>query len=245
VAREINRLSDREVRSLKAPGRYADGGNLYLSVAGKSKSWTFLYRRRGDGRPIEMGLGPYPSVALSAAREKAARARLLILEGKDPRAAKLEAEARADVPLFEKMLEDLHATLTSGFKNKKHCKQWLAQVKRHVSPLLGKKVNEITTADVHSALKTVWSTYRETGSRVCQRIERVLDWAKDLGHRSGDNPARSFEMKRAKNVKQVRHHAALPYAEIPAFMAKLRATAGIDARALEFAILTACEPKRS
>lgn len=65
------------------PGRYSDGGNLYLNVTPKTKSWVFMYARNRQPRR-EMGLGPFPGMTLSMARDRALEARNLLEEGLDP-----------------------------------------------------------------------------------------------------------------------------------------------------------------
>src|SRR5262249_9774108 len=80
--------------------------------------------------------------------------------------------------------------------------------------------------------------------RVRGRIEAVLDWAAARGHRRGENPARwrghlDKLLPPPSKRRRVRHHPALPYVELPAFMEILRSQQGVAARALEFTILTA------
>jgi len=105
-------------------------------------------------------------------------------------------------------------------------------------------VGAIDTGLVLKVLESVWKAKTETASRVRSRIENVLDWAKVRGYRQGDNPARwkghlDKLLPAPAKVRKPEHHAAMPYAELPAFMAELRAREGIAAVALEFTILTA------
>jgi integrase len=122
----------------------------------------------------------------------------------------------------------------AGWKNAKHAAQWPATLEAYVYPIFGL---------VMKTLEPIWNTKPETASRVRGRIESVLDWATARGYRQGENPARwrghleNLLPKKSK-VRQVIHHAALPYAEMPAFMAALRQQEGIGARAFEFTILT-------
>lgn len=93
------------------------------------------------------------------------------------------------------------------------------------------------------ALEPIWQAKPETASRVRGRVEVVLDWATTRGYRQGENPARwrghlENQLPKKSKVRRVEHHAALPYAEIGAFMAELRGRDGVAARALEFVILT-------
>ena len=97
---------------------------------------------------------------------------------------------------------------------------------------------------VLKALEPIWQTKVETASRLRQRIEAVLDWARVRGHREGENPARwkgnlDHSLPARGKIAKVEHHAALSYPEIGAFMAKLRDQPGISALVFQFAILTA------
>jgi len=105
-------------------------------------------------------------------------------------------------------------------------------------------VQAIDVSLVMKAIEPIWKTKTETASRVRQRIESVLDWAAVRGYRQGENPARwRGHLERAlparAKIQKVKHHAALPFADLPGFMSELRAMNGDSARALEFAILTA------
>jgi hypothetical protein len=82
-ARQLHKLFARQIAALSKPGRYSDGGGLYVVVhAGGTKRWVFLFMR--DGRQREMGLGSILSIGLAAARERAAECRALLAAGKDP-----------------------------------------------------------------------------------------------------------------------------------------------------------------
>lgn len=240
MAREINRLSARKVATLSTPGRHADGGGLYLVVAKSgAKRWVFLYRR--EDRLHEMGLGGLVSVPLAKAREFAAGARSCLRDGKDPIAARKEEVER--VPTFGEMADDFIKAMKPQFRNAKHVAQWEMTLTTYAAPLRKKSVNEITTTDVLEVLKPVWLTKSETAGRLRGRIERVLDAAKAKGYRSGENPAlwrghlANLLPKRRKLTRG--HHSAMPYPEVPTFMASLREREAMAARALEFTILTA------
>ena len=251
MGRETKRLTARTVAGLATPGRYADGGNLYLSISDHGgRRWVFLYRWQGKQR--EMGLGSARDVGLARARELADAARALLAEGKSPLA---ERKAEEAMPTFAATAESLIDSIAAGFRNAKHLDQWrmTLSVQRdddgaliesgYCMDLRNKLVAEVTTEDVLAVLQPIWIKKAETASRVRGRIERVLDAAKAKGLRSSENPARwrghldSLLSKRQK--LQRGHHAALPYAEVPAFIAVLRTKDGAAARALEFLILTA------
>ena len=166
----------------------------------------------------------------------------------DERAARLAAQAaeKAKALTFKECAESYIEAHKAGWKNVKHAAQWTATLETYAYPIIGKlQVQDIETAHIEKILRPIWNDKTETASRVRGRIEKVLDRAKALGLRSGDNPARwtghLSELFPAKSqVAPVEHHPAMPYAELPAFMAKLRAKEGSSARALEFTILTAC-----
>jgi integrase len=255
VRRTLSRLSPAKIRHAK-PGNYADGGNLYLQVSTGAdgelrKSWVFRYEL--DGERHELGLGPLHTRGLAEAREKARELRQQLLDGIDPLAAKREAKkqrlatlaAEAKALTFRQAAEQCIASHEGGWKNAKHRTQWSSTLVAYAYPVLQNlAVDDITTAHVVKVLEPVWRTKPETASRVRGRIERVLAWATVRGYRGGDNPARwrghLAELLPAKGkVRKVEHHPALPYSEMPAFMAELRGRDSTSARALEFTILTA------
>jgi integrase len=146
---------------------------------------------------------------------------------------------------FDQAAEAYIASHQAGWRNPVHAKQWKATLATYVYPVFGKlPVHAIDTGLVMKALEPIWTTRTDTASRIRGRIELVLDWATARGYRKGDNPARwrghlDKLLPARSKVRAVKHLAALPYAELPAFMAKLREQQGTSARALEFTILTA------
>jgi integrase len=250
MARLINKLAPLAVSKATKPGYYGDGEGLWLQVSPSgSKSWVFRFTMAGKRR--EMGLGAVHAVALPEARAKAKECRLLLLEGKDPlevrNASKLaEALERAKMMTFDQCAAAYIAAHRSGWKNPKHASQWENTLATYASPIIGKMpVAQVDTALVVKVLFPIWQTKTETATRLRGRIESVLDWAAVSKYRQGDNPARwrgHLENLLADpgRSKRTAHHPALPWQEIGAFMVKLRGQAGIAARAVELAILTAC-----
>jgi len=257
----IKRLTAREVASAKPEkGRRAamlpDGGNLYLQATlgkegGIRRSWVFRYEF--DRRRHDLGLGSLDTLNLVEAREKSRRLRQQLVDGIDPfeakrqarkeRLAKLAAEARAMT--FREAAEKCMRSHRDGWKNAKHAAQWASTLETYAYPVLGDlAVDDIATAHIVRVLEPIWKEKPETASRVRGRIEKVLGWATVNGFRSGDNPARwrghLQELFAAKGkVRPVEHHAALPFTDVPPFMAELRVRNSLSARALEFTILTA------
>lgn len=243
------KLTATAVAKVKEPGRYGDGGDLYLEVKPSGgKSWSLRYMLRGKSR--EMGLGPIDAVTLAEARQKAQEARKLLQQGVDPlehrKAQEAAAKAKeARVMTFRQCAEAYIAAHKAGWRNEKHRAQWSATLETYAYPVFGDlAVAAVDLPLVLKALEPIWETKTETASRLRGRIEVVLDWATVRGFRQGENPARwrgtldKLLPKRSK-VQRVEHHAALPYAEMPTFMAELRHRNALAALALEFCILTA------
>ena len=245
MPRKAKELSARAVAALKEPGAYAVGGidGLYLTVAtAGARSWLFRYSVKvGDKvRRREMGLGGFPKLSLSEAREKAREAQTELNAGRDPIDARNTVKR---VPTFWEVAEDLLATVEASGKNAKHRQQWRNTLKDYAAPLHAKPVDSITTDDVAAVLAPIWQAKPETASRLRGRIERVLSVAKAKGHRAGENPAAwrdNLEPILGKRRRLTRgHHEALGYADVAAFVGSLRRGGGVAALALEFTILTA------
>jgi integrase len=249
------RLTELHVMRAKS-GWHNDGGGLYLRVETKkdrdgkerkSRWWVYRY---GSGGKRYHGLGPAHTIGLAEAREQARRCRQLILEGADPIAAgkarraavKLAADGAKS---FIECAELYHAAHCASWSNRKHAREWLASLKAHVFPAIGSTpVADIDTAAVVRALETPWCDIPETASRLRSRVEQILDWARVRGYRpDGANPARwkghlDHLLPARKHRERVKHLAALRFHEVPAFMQELRPREEIEARALEFVILT-------
>lgn len=240
MARRLNRLSAVAVNQLTDVGRHADGGNLYLSISPNGgRRWVFLYR--WHGKPTEMGLGSVNSISLKQARELAATARLQLAMGTSPLVEK--RRRRGHVPTFGECAADFIDTNRSQWRNEKHIAQWSSTLETYAEPIWNRPVNEIETSDVLQILKPLWRTKQETASRLRGRMERVLAAATARGLREGQNPAQwkhHLEHQLPKRNKLSRgHHAAMPFDDLPAFIARLREQPGSAARALEFTILCA------
>ncbi|SEW32870.1 Phage integrase family protein [Cognatiyoonia koreensis] len=232
-------LSAQKVKAAK-PGRHGDGRGLFLYVKPSgTRSWILRYQVQGRRR--DLGLGAYPDVTLAMARERATEARRLIANGEDPIAKKKQAKPKT----FKDAALELIENKRHGWKNAKHAAQWTSTLESYVFPKIGQvQVSKIETADVISTLTPIWSEKPETANRVRQRIEAVIDYASALGIRTGDNPARwrghlDHLLPKPKKVRAVKHHAALPHADIADFMTELSTRTGIAAQALGFTILTA------
>lgn len=240
MGRNIHRLTVAKVRALRKPGRHADGAGLYLRIRKTgSKSWIFQHGKNGKYR--EIGLGSFDVVTLASARIKA---------------KEIADRAHAGLPLVEvipepektptfKICIDRYLTAKEcGWKNEKHRAQWHMTLKKYAKPLHSIEVTEIETAHVLSVIEPIWLTKNETASRLRGRIEAVMDYAKAMGWRSGENPAcwrgnLKLLLPQYSKARNVKHHAAMSVESIPPFMIELRARDAVVARLLEFIILTA------
>ncbi|MBN9454292.1 MAG: integrase arm-type DNA-binding domain-containing protein [Bosea sp.] len=245
MGRPLKRLSARAVTTLTKPGRHNDGEGLYLTInAAGAKSWLFLFRWQGKLK--ELGLGGVSTVSLADARDKAAEARKQVKAGINPIEAKREAASQTEpeaVPTFGKFADDLVEDIKVGFRNAKHQAQWSTTLKTHGASLRPIPIDKVGTEQVLGVLKPIWTMKQETASRLRGRIERVLDAAKAKGHRTGENPARwrghLDHLLPRKQKLQRGHHPAMPYADVPDFIAELRKRDATAAKAMEFLILCA------
>jgi integrase len=248
------KLNAKKVETLTAPGRYADGGNLYLLISPNGgKRWTFFYRagKNAEGKDIrrEMGLGSAGEhgVSLKDAREKAIEARRLLNSGIDPiKVMGKDARAKAErtVPTFGQFADNYIKAHRPKFRNEKHAAQWeMTLGSAYCKAIRSMPVDEIETEAVLKVLQPIWQSVPETASRIRGRIENVLDAATAMGFRDGPNPAMWRGHLKALLPARQRltrgHHAALAYNGLPAFIADLRSRRSLAALALELAILTA------
>lgn len=246
-------LSALAVSRLKLPavGLHSVGGvaGLHLQVApGGARTWILRITIAGKRR--DMGLGGFPDVPLTQARDKARAARDLVDNGIDPILSRKQAKSalaaqRAAAKTFAECAKEFIAAKSPEWSNPKHAQQWENTLETYATPIIGNMlVADVGPVQVLSVLKPIWTTKNETASRVRGRIESVLNWAAVQHYRQGPNPARwkghlEHSLADPGKFKKVKHHAALPVDAMPDFMATLRKHSGMGAKALEFAILTA------
>ena len=127
-----------------------------------------------------------------------------------------------------------------SFRNAKHQWQWKETLQRASDAFGDLNVAAIDAPMVIKFLTPIWHKTPETGSRIRGRIEKVLDWAKVHQFRDGENPARwKGHLEHVFASAKGGNFAAMPFAELPAFMARLRERDSVSAKALELVILTA------
>jgi integrase len=261
VSRQLNLLSPRFVETVDEPGRYSDGGGLYLQVSASrtkgavTKSWLFRYMRGGT-TSREMGLGAASMrkgdgyTTLAQARQKRTRAREALEAGFDPlelkRAGKTaEKVGRAKGMTFSQCAAEYIRGHQASWKGQKHVKLWKGSLAKYAEPKIGGlPIASIDTGLVLKVLRPIWETKTKTAVDVRSRIELILNWAKIHGYRDGENPARwkghlDNALPKPSKIAKVTHLAAMPYDELPGFMGELRELKGTAAAALEWTILTA------
>jgi integrase len=229
-------FTTRGVQALNSPGRFADGGGLYVLVApGGSKSWVL--RTVAMGRRCDIGLGSVALVSLAEARDEAGRLRKIARDDGDP----LAERRRKTVPTFEDVARQVHTAHAASFKNEKHRRQWLSSLGEVFKAFGTRRVDAVTSADILAVLGPTWLTRPETSSRVLQRVRVIFDWCKAQGYCAGDNPTEGLTKVLPKHRVAPVHHAALPYQQVSAFLLALRESeAGeIVKLAFEFTILCA------
>ena len=247
MPKKVPELKPIQVQRLAArDGFHAVGGvaGLHLQVRGASSAWVL--RATVGPRRRDIGLGGYPDVTLSEARDRARAARAQILKGIDPVEARRAGRiALIAVPTFDWCAAQTIAAKRPEWKNAKHADQWANTLETYASPTFGKlPVDAVQLSHIVGVLTPLWTTKTETATRLRARIEAVLAWATVSGHRTGDNPARwkgnlDALLAKPRKVTKVQHHRALPVDELHGFVVDLRQRDGISARALEFLILTA------
>ncbi|MDF3063504.1 MAG: integrase, partial [Microvirga sp.] len=229
------------------PGRHGDGGGLYLYVRGGSRLWLHRYQINGTKR--FMSLGSADTMSLREAREKAAEHRRQLAQKIDPLAQRKALAVGARIAaltgtsfeqLARRYVDEVRSKRWRGDKSRR---EWLSTLERHAFPKIGPvPVAGITKAMVHEVLHPVFVASPHVGQRLRERIEAVLDYATSAGLREGANPAAwkgHLEHAFASFRTETKHHAAMPFVEVPGFMGELRALPGVASRALEFLVLTA------
>ena len=240
-------LTEYVLKNLKEVGRHTDdqtkGLHLWIKV-NQSKYWIFRFTL--DGKRHNMSLGGFPEIGLRLARERAVEARNLLNKGRNPIKDKNASKAqnlKANSPIFREFAMDYIETMRPRWRNPKHAEQWVSTIERYAIPYIGQmRLDEIQTEHVLSLLKPIWLSKTVTASRLRGRLESILSASITFGHRTAVNPARwreHLENLLPPPKSSDKHHAALPYSELPKFIAELKEMDCVSALALEFVILNA------
>ena len=233
----MGNLTALKIRSLKEPGRYSDGEGLILVLSGPGRG-SWIVRFQSSGKRRDVGLGSLEHVSLAEARYAATAIRKQVRAGLDP-VAERKREQRV-VPTFREAARLVHEEHKAAWKNGKHQAQWISTLENYAFPALGDKfVSDIEGPAIRDVLASIWLAKPETARRVRQRIGAVLDWSYAKGFRSSEAPMRSLARGLPRQPRRDGHFAALPFVEVPGFVANLRSRSSVGRLALEFLVLTA------
>jgi integrase len=251
AGRQLHKLSARKAETVMEAGRHSDGGGLYLTIETGDharRAWVFMYRERSTGRRRELGLGAAKGpkragLTLAEARTRAADARKMLAQGRDPKNERIVERGSAET--FGGFADAYLKSILPGFKGRKAEADWKRDLEVRCKSIRPKRIGDIATNDILAILSPLWLTINRTARETRSRIERVLDAAESMGLRSGKNPAMWKTLKpllpKAKRSK--RHHKAAPYKDVPGIVRALQAKhEGADTavnQAAEFIILTA------
>lgn len=228
----MSRLTAKNVERAK-PGRHADGDGLFLVVGEKSaKSW--LLRVQVDKVRRDIGIGSASVLTLAEARERARKLRAAAKRGEDPIA--LRDYRPVDIPTFAKAVEMFHEQKSKGWATR-HADAFLSTLKLHAYPKLGKlRVDSVTADNVIAVLSPIWTDRPAAARKLRSRIKAVLDYAHERHWRVAPAPALTRSLSRQARPG---NFSAMPYADVPAFVADLRSKPTTMSRlAVLFAILT-------
>lgn len=233
----MGKLTAVGIRNLKQPGRYSDGEGLILKFAGGGKG-SWIVRVQANGKRRDVGLGSLADLPLAEARDAARAIRKDMKSGVDV-VAEREKEALV-IPTFREAAKTVHEEHKIAWKNGKHQSQWINTLESYAFPTIGAKlVTDIDGSAIRDVLAPIWLTKPETARRVRQRITSVLDWACAKGFRETEAPMRSVMRGLPRQPKKQGHYVAMPYPELPKFVAWLRERTTVGRLALEFVILNA------
>lgn len=232
----MGRLSATAVKAAKLSGRYGDGDGLYLLI-GPTGAQSWVCRVQKNGKRRDIGLGSAKKVTLAQAREKAATVRSQVEAGIDPI---FERRKELGIPTFRQAAALVFAENKKSWRNAKHRAQWLSTLTAYAFPHFGDlAVSDVEGPHVRDALVAIWLDKPETARRVRQRIVMVIDWAIAKGYRTMPLPIAAMNKSLPKVRTKAAHHSALPYAQVPAFIGRLRERESVGRLAFEALVLTA------
>lgn len=252
------KLTELKARKIKPEdGALADGTVTGLQLlpsaeAGRGK-WRLRFVSPETGKRRDMGLGPYPEVSISQARELAQSARKLLASGTDPledaERRRLQVEHSVRPPTFQEAAVEVHKEHKASWSNGKHTDQWINTLTAYVMPILGDRhVDTLKPADFADAIRPIWITKPTTARRVKQRCHAVMKWCWGKGYAQGNvvDMVDTLLPKQSTAAKQTVHHPAMPWRIVSDFVKEvIRGKDDVTRHLLEFTILTAARSGES
>lgn len=233
------KLTDLKCKNAKNGPRIlgdGDGLSLKLTTSG-TKSWILRWQENGTAK--NMGLGKYPDVSLADARKRALDARKHISNGRNPVAERNRVSAAT---FHDTAFKCLETHKTSGkITDKKTIHQWTKTIEVVCEPFLDIAISKVTFEDVIEVLRQRFIDTPVSAQRELQRIRRIFSYAGAMKWLPDGNPVgQDSDIEQILVMptnREVKHHTALDYKLLPAFVRKLETRKGGSARALEFTIL--------
>ena len=253
----LHRYTDAQIKSFSKPGKYADGGGLFLSVKPDgSRSWLFAWTLSGKRK--FMGLGRLKAhrrdagLSLAEARDIAETHRNAVKDGLDPKEErnrkKLEQRGK---PTFQDIATRYIRIHEPTWSNEKHRQQWRNTILgsdsiNYCKAILPLPVDGVTRSHILEILQPIWLAKPETATRIRGRLENIFDYAEEEGHIERNPAVLRGNLKNSlpkyKKADLVKHHPAMPYQEVPGFVERLHQSKAMAAIAMEFIILNASRP---
>lgn len=240
-------LSKTKIKHLK-DGSYSDGNNLYFILRGNSQTWIFRYKSSITGKLRMMGLGAYPIVSLSKARELAKQNKKIVQKGLDPLHEKQLSLLKNQS--YQKTLKEVSIIFidekAQQWKGKKTKKETEALLQKYIFPFFkNKQIKLITSDDILNFLKKIWKTKTKTGVKLLGILNRIFKYAIARNWFFGQNPAQwkgflENLLPKPSSITTINHRKAYNWKKISKLynsLCKKNTPANLSAR---FICLTAC-----
>jgi integrase len=237
------------ILSTAKPGKYSDGGGLYLLVTGEDTrgrakgSWIFRYTFLKQR--YELGLGSVQSLSLAQARTERDRWRDLMTDKRNPvnpieekrrleSGAELGRKALTLAEVAPLAFDAIKGRLKEGGK----AGRWYSPLRLYVLPELGSlRVEDIHQRDIEKALRPIWTSKAPTAKKALNRLGAVINHAAAMGLEVNANAVLNARQLLGDQNYAVRHHPALPWQEVPRLYLSLDPEITVQ-RTLMFYILT-------
>jgi len=239
MTRALNKLSAAQVKN-HGPGKYSDGGGLWLHKRPDGGAQWFL-RVVVHARRREMGLGSLSHVSLKEAREEATKWRVVARKGKDPikERERLRREAEKADHTLETIAHEAFEARKAELKGDGKAGRWFSPLELHVLPKLGRiPIEELDQRDIKNTLGVIWHDKADTARKAMNRLGIVLRHAAAMGLDVDIQATDKAKALLGKSRHKPKHVPSMDWREVPEFYASLD-EGSITHLALRLLILTA------